>query len=139
MPRKGFRPEEIIAKLREADVLLGQGKKVGEVVKALGVGEVTCYRWRQEYGGMTVPQARRPKELGRENARLRKAVADLTLDKLIPQEAGRGDESAPSVAGPRSSRLWRRSGSPRGGRAGPWASPDRCNATRPSRAPARRR
>ena len=91
MPRKGFRPEDIIAKLREADVLLGQGKRVAEVVKALGVSEVTYYRWRQEYGGMSVSQARRLKELERENARLRKAVADLTLDKLILQEAGRGN------------------------------------------------
>ena len=91
MPRKGFRPEEIIAKLREADVLLGQGKRVAEVVKALGVSEVTYYRWRQEYGGMSVPQARRLKELERENARLGKAVADLTLDKLTLQEAGRGN------------------------------------------------
>ncbi len=91
MPRKGFRAEEIIAKLREADVLLGQGKKVAEVVKALGVSEVTYYRWRQEYGGMSVPQARRLKELEKENARLRKAVADLTLDKLILQEAARGN------------------------------------------------
>ena len=91
MPRKGVRPEAIIAKLREADVLLGQGKKVAEVVKALGVSEVTYYRWRQEYGGMSVSQARRLKELERENVRLRKAVADLTLDKLILQEAGRGN------------------------------------------------
>ena len=91
MPRKGFRAEEIIAKLREADVLLGQGKKVAEVVKALGVSEVTYYRWRQEYGGMSVSQARRLKELERENARLRKAVADLTLDKMILQEAGGGN------------------------------------------------
>jgi putative transposase len=91
MARKGFRPEEVIAKRREADVLLGRGKKVGEVVRALGVSEVTCYRWRQEYGGMSVPQARRLKELEKENARLRKAVADLTLDKLILQEAGRGN------------------------------------------------
>jgi putative transposase len=91
MPRKGFRAEEIIAKLREADVLLGQGKKVAEVVKALGVSEVTYYRWRQEYGGLSVSQARRLKELEKENARLRKAVADLTLDKLILQEAGRGN------------------------------------------------
>ena len=91
MPRKGHRPEEIIAKLREADVLLGQGKKVAEVVKALGVSEVTYYRWRRENAGMTVPRARRLKELERENARLRKAVADPTLDKLILQEAGRGN------------------------------------------------
>jgi putative transposase len=91
MPRKSYRPEEIIAELREADVLLGQGKRVAEVVKALGVSEVTYYRWRQEYGGMSVSQARRLKELERENARLRKAVADLPLDKLILQEAGRGN------------------------------------------------
>jgi putative transposase len=91
MPRKGFRAEEIIAKLREADVLLGQGKKVAEVVKALGVSEVTYYRWRQEYGGMSVPQAKRLKELERENARPRRAVADLTLDKRILKEAAEGN------------------------------------------------
>ena len=93
MPRKGSRPEEIIAKLRGADVLLGQGRKVAEVVKALGVGEVTYYRWRQEYAGMSAPRARRLKELEREreNTRLREAVADLTLDKMILQEAGRGN------------------------------------------------
>ncbi len=90
MPRERFRPEEIIAQRREADVLLGQGGKVAEVVKASGVSEVTYYRWRQEYGGMSVSQAKRLKELERENARLRKAVADLTLDKMIPREAGRG-------------------------------------------------
>ena len=91
MPRKGFRPEEIIAKLREADVLLGQGERVAEVVEALGVSEVTSDRWRREYAGMSVPRARRLKEPERENARLRKAVADLTLDKLVLREAGRGD------------------------------------------------
>jgi putative transposase len=139
MPRKGFRPEEIIAKLREADVLLGQGKKVAEVVKALGVSEVTYYRWRQEYGGMSVPQARRLKELERENARLRKAVADLTLDKMVLQEAGRGNQSAPSAAGPRSSGRWRRSGSLSGGPARFSASTVPCSATRPSRARTRRR
>ena len=72
-------------------MLLGQGKRVAEVVKALGVSEVTYYRWRQECAGMSVPRARRLKELERENARLRKAVADLTLDKLILREAGRGN------------------------------------------------
>jgi putative transposase len=91
MPRKRFRPEEIIAKLREADVLLGQGKRVAEVVKALGVSEVTYHRWRQEYGGMSVPQAKRLKELERENARLRRAVADLALDKQILKEAAGGN------------------------------------------------
>ncbi len=91
MPRKRFRPEEIIAKLREADVLLGQGTKVAEVVRALGVSEVTYYRWRQEYGGMSVSQAKRLKELERENARLRKAVADLTLEKVVLKEAASGN------------------------------------------------
>ncbi len=91
MPRKRFRPEEIIAKLREADVRLGQGKKVAEVGKALGVSEVIYSRWRQEYGGMAVAQAKRLKELERENARLRRAGADLTLDKQIPKEAARGN------------------------------------------------
>jgi transposase-like protein len=91
MSKKRYRPEEIIAKLREADVLIGQGKKVADVIKALGVTEVTYYRWRQEYGGMTVSQARRLKELEKENVRLRKAVSDLTLDKMILQEAAKGN------------------------------------------------
>jgi transposase-like protein len=91
MAKKRFRPEEIIGKLRHADVLLGQGKRVAEVVKALGVTEVTYYRWRQEYGGMTTAQAKRLKELERENGQLRKVVADLTLDKLILQEAAKGN------------------------------------------------
>ena len=131
MPRKGFRPEDIIAKLREADGLLGQGKKVAEVVKAVGVSAVTDYRWRQEYGGMAVSQAKRLKELERENARLRKAVADLTLDKMILQETGRGNGAAPGAAGPRSAGPSRRSGSPRGGPAWSLASTARCSATRP--------
>ena len=90
MPKKRFQPEEIIGKLRHADVLLGQGKKVAEVVKALGVTDVTDSRWRQEFGGMTTAQVKRLKELERENGQLRKIVADLTLDKLILQEAARG-------------------------------------------------
>ena len=91
MPQKRYRPEEIIAKLREAEVLLGQGNKVPEVVKAIGVSEVSYYRWRKEYGGLNVSQAKRLKEIERENARLRQAVSDLTLDKLILQEAARGN------------------------------------------------
>jgi len=91
MPKKRYRPEEIISKLREADVLISQGKKVVEVIKVLGVTDVTYYRWRQEYGGMSVPQAKRLKELERENERLRKAVSDLTLDKMILKEAARGN------------------------------------------------
>ena len=90
MPQKRYCPEEIIAKLREAEVLLGQGK-VPEVVKAIGVSEVSYYRWRKEYGGLDVSQAKRLKDLEHENARLRRAVSDLTLDKMILQEAARGN------------------------------------------------
>ena len=89
MSKKRFQPEEVIGKLRHADVLLGQGKKIAEVVKTLGVSDVTYYRWRQEFGGMSTAQAKRLKELERENGQLRKIVADLTLDKLILQEAAK--------------------------------------------------
>ena len=82
MPKKTFKPEEIIGKLREAEVRLSQGASVAEVVRALQISEVTYYRWRKEYGGMRALQAKRLREVERENARLRKAVADLTLDKL---------------------------------------------------------
>jgi transposase-like protein len=91
MPRKSYRPEEIIAKLRQAEVLINQGKKMPEVIKAIGVSEVSYYRWRKEYGGLNVSQAKRLKELERENTRLRRAISDLTLDKLILQEAARGN------------------------------------------------
>ena len=91
MPQKRYRPEEIIAKLRKADVLLGEGKKFPEITKALGIHEVTYYRWRREYGGLNVSQAKRLRELERENTRLRRAISDLTLDKLILQEAARGN------------------------------------------------
>jgi len=91
MSKKRYRPEEIIGKLREADVLLSQGKKVVDVIKALGITDVTYYRWRQEYGGMSVSQAKRLKELEKENERLRKAVSDLTLDKMILKEAAKGN------------------------------------------------
>jgi transposase-like protein len=91
MPSKRYRPEEIIAKLREADVLIGQGKTVPETIRVLQISEVTYYRWRKEYGGMNVSQARRLKELEAENARLRRAVSDLTIDKMILKEAARGN------------------------------------------------
>ena len=91
MPQKRYRPEEIIAKLRKAEVLLGEGKKVPEVIKTLGITEVTYYRWRREYGGLSLSQAKRLKELERENLRLRRVVSDLTLGKLILQEAARGN------------------------------------------------
>ena len=80
MVKKGYTPEQIINKLREAEVLLGQGATVGEVCRKIGVTDVTYYRWRKEYGGMRVDQARRLKELEQENSRLKKLVADLSLD-----------------------------------------------------------
>ena len=91
MGTKRYRPEEIITKLREAEVLLAQGMKVPEVAKAIGIHEITYYRWRKEFGGMKVSQAKRLKDLERENLRLRKAVSDLSLDKVILQEAARGN------------------------------------------------
>jgi transposase-like protein len=91
MPRKRYRPEDIIAKLREADVLLGQGKTVAETIRTLGISEVTYYRWRKDYGGMNISQAKRLKELEVENVRLRRAISDLTLDKQILAEAAKGN------------------------------------------------
>jgi len=91
MSRKRFTPEQIIGKLREAEVGLAQGHSVGQVCRTLGIAEQTFYRWRREYGGLKIEQARRLKALEQENTRLRRAVADLTLDKLILQEAVRGN------------------------------------------------
>ena len=88
---KRARLEEIIAKLREVEVRLSRGETTGQAVRAIGVTEQTYYRWRREYGGMGVDQARRLKELEKENLRLRKAVSDLTLDKLILAEAAKGN------------------------------------------------
>jgi len=89
MPRKRHKPEEIVAKLRH--VLVSQGQSVADAVRAIGVTEVTYYRWRQEYGGLKSDQIRKLKELETENARLRRAVSDLTLDKMILAEAARGN------------------------------------------------
>ena len=90
MPKRRYNAEEIIHKLREADVLLAQDKTVTETCKQLGVTEQTYYRWRKEYGGMKVDQAKRLKQLEAENARLKRAVADLTVDKLILKEVAEG-------------------------------------------------
>ena len=90
MPKRKYGPEEIVAKLRQVDVLLGQGKMVGEAVKSIGVTETTYHRWRNEYGGLKLDQVKRLKELEAENGRLRRAVSDLTLDKMILNEALRG-------------------------------------------------
>ncbi len=91
MVKKAFKPEQIIGKLREAEVLLSQGLTVGEASRKLGITEQTYYRWRREYGGMRVDQAKRLKELERENSRLKKLVADITLDNAILKEAARGN------------------------------------------------
>jgi putative transposase len=91
MSRKRFTAEQIITKLREAEVLLSKGQKVGEVCRQLNVSENTYFRWRKEYGGLDVQQARRLKELEKENARLKKLVADLSLDIAILKEANRGN------------------------------------------------
>lgn len=90
MAKKSFKPEEIISKLREAEVLSSQGKSVAEICRAIGVTDQTYYRWRKEYGGMGTEQAQRLKALERENAQLRKVVADLSLDNSILKEALRG-------------------------------------------------
>jgi len=91
MPRKRYKAEEIVTKLRQVDVLVSQGQNIGDAIRQIGVSEVTYYRWRQEYGGLKTEQVKRLKELETENGRLRKAVSDLTLDKLILQEATRGN------------------------------------------------
>ena len=91
MAKKQHTVEQIIGKLREAEVRLSQGETVAQVSRSLGVTEQTYYRWRKEYGGLKLNQAKRLKELERENGRLRQAVADLTLDKLILKEAASGN------------------------------------------------
>ena len=91
MARKRHTAEEIVAKLRQVDVLMAQGRPVAEAIRAIAVTEVTYYRWRNEYGGLRGDQVKRLKELETENSRLRKAISDLTLDKLILQEASKGN------------------------------------------------
>jgi transposase-like protein len=91
MPRKRYKPEQIVMKLRQVDVLVSQGSSVADAIRQIGVSEVTYYRWRQEFGGLKIEQVKRLKDHEVENARLRRAVSDLTLDKLILQEAARGN------------------------------------------------
>src|SRR3954452_24005498 len=91
MRTKRHPPEEIVAKLRQVDVLVAQGTPVADAIRAIGVTEITSYRWRQEYGGLKSAQIKRMKALETETQRLRRAIADLTLDKLILQEAARGN------------------------------------------------
>ena len=87
MARRGYTAERIIGMLREAEVLNSQGQSIGDVCRGFGISENTYYRWRKEYGVLKISQAKRMKELEKENRRLRKAVSDLTLDKLILEEA----------------------------------------------------
>src|SRR5262245_42818985 len=119
MARKRYKPEEIVAKLRQVDVLVSQGQNMVDAIRQIGVSEVTYYRWRQEFGGLKTEQVKRLKDLELENSRLRKAVSDLTLDKLILQEAARGNFEAPRFAVPALSRC-------------------ECSCTSPSVAPVRR-
>jgi len=91
MARKRYKPEEIVAKLRQVDVLVSQGQSVVDAVRSIGVTDVTYYWWRSEFGGLKTDQVKRMKDLELENQRLRKAVSDLTLDKLILSEAAKGN------------------------------------------------
>jgi putative transposase len=91
MVKKSHSPEQVINKLREAEILLSQGATVGEASRKIGVTEQTYYRWRKEYGGMRLEQAKRLKDIEKENARLKKLVADLSLDNSILKEAARGN------------------------------------------------
>ena len=91
MARKHHKPEEIVGKLRQVEVVVGQGKPVAEAIRAIGVTEPTYYRWRAEYGGLKLDQVRRLKQLEQENDRLRRAISDLTLEKLILKEAASGN------------------------------------------------
>jgi len=91
MSRKRYSPEKIIGMLREAEIVLAQGMTIGQVCRELSISEQTYYRWRKQYGGLKMSQARRMKDIQRENTRLKKAVADLTLDKVILKEALEGN------------------------------------------------
>ena len=91
MPRKRYTPEQIINSLREAEVLMSQGSTAGEAARHLGITEQTYYRWRKEYGGMRINQAKRLKELDKENGRLKKLVADLSLDNAILKDVAEGN------------------------------------------------
>ncbi len=91
MPRKRYKPEEIVTKLRQVEVLVSQGSSVVDAIRQIGISEVTYYCWRREFGGPKTGQVKRLKDLEVENVRLRRVVSDLTLDKLILQEAARGN------------------------------------------------
>ena len=127
MARKRYKPEEIVSLLRQAEVLHGQGMSMADAIRQLGISEVTYYRWRKEYGGLSGDRLRRLKELEKENERLRRAVSDLTLDKQILAEAARGNFWAPRAVASASTMPVAGSGSRNGGPAGCW-----CSTARPS-------
>ena len=91
MPKKTFTPEQIVGKLRQVEVLIGQGKKVPLACREAGIVEQTFYRWRKEYGGVQIEQARKLKELQKENAQLRRAIADLTVEKQVLKDIAEGN------------------------------------------------
>ena len=91
MPRKGHSPEQVLNKLRQVEVAVAGGKSVGQSVREIGVTDHTYYRWRREYGGLDLDQAKRLKKLEQENARLKRTIADLALDKQILKEAAEGN------------------------------------------------
>ena len=91
MAKKGYTPEQIINKLREAEILLQQGSSIAAISKTIGVSGHTYYRWRKEYGGLRIEQAKKLKSLEKENAQLKKLIADLSLDKAILKEAAEGN------------------------------------------------
>jgi putative transposase len=91
MPGRRYKPEEIVAKPRQVEVLAWQGANLADAIRQIGISEVTFYRWRQEFGGLKTEQVRRLKDLELENSRLRKAISDLTLDRLILTEAAKGN------------------------------------------------
>src|SRR6476646_7159362 len=103
MPKKRYTPEEIVAKLRQVDVVVSQGQNIADAIRQIGVSEVTYYRWRQEYGGLKADQVKRLKELEQENSRLRRAISDLTLDKSfcrrLPGETSKPRAEADVAAG----------------------------------------
>ncbi len=128
MPKKRHTAEQIIGLLRQDEVELAEGRTVGEICRVFGMSEATFYRWRSEYGGLKVDQARRLKDLGRENARLKRAVAELTRDKQLLKEAAEENIQAPSAARLRCGMCSRCSGFPNARRVARWASRDRRSA-----------
>ena len=139
MPQKKHQPEEIVAKLRQVEVLLSQGRSVSEAVRTISVTPFTYYRWRKEFGGLKSDQVKRLKELKKENERLRKAVSDLSLEKLILKEASSGNWRAPPDAVAASSTSDASSKFRNGSPAGFWGSIAPRSARRRGAGPTRRR